>query len=130
MFDGRQEKHARTAKATSMSNPSLPLTRRDLARLALAGTASALLMTPNAPTPAEAAPANATKPSEGDALTQAVPAAAGYALSESQSKEAAQALKGYPGAFAKARAFPLPNDVEPAFMPYAPSMPAKKGASR
>jgi len=113
-----------------MSNLSLPLTRRDLARLALAGTASALLMTPNAPTPAEAAPALPPKATEGDALTQAVPAAAGYALSESQSKEAALALKGYPGAFAKARAFPLANAVEPAFAPYVPLPPAKKGASR
>ncbi len=113
-----------------MSNLFLPLTRRDLARLALAGTASALLMTPNAPTPANAAPAVVPKPNEGDALTQAVPGAAGYTPSASQTREAMAALKGYPGAFAKARAFPLPNDVEPAFVPYAPTAPAKKGASR
>ncbi len=88
------------------------------------------MTTPDAPTPAEAAPAVTPKPSEGDGLTQALPAAAGYALSGSQAKEAALALKGYPGGFAKARAFALANDVEPAFAPYAPTAPAKKGASR
>ncbi len=113
-----------------MSNPSLSLTRRDLARLALAGTASALLMSTNAPKSADAAPADPQKPDEGKPLSEAVPGAAGYAPSESQTREAMAALKGYPGAFAKARAFPLPNDVEPAFVPYAPTARAKKGASR
>lgn len=113
-----------------MSNPSLPLTRRDVARLALAGTASALLMTTNAPTYAADAPADAPKPDEGKALGQAVPGAAGYAPSESQTREVLAALKGYPGGFAKARALVIPNDVEPAFVPYAPQAPAKKGASR
>lgn len=126
---GRRNTNRRRKRST-MSNLSLPLTRRQLAQLALAGTASALLMTPNAPTPAEAAPALLPKPTEGEALTQAVPAAAGYALSESQSKEAALALKGYPGSFSKARVFAIANDIEPAFAPYAPAAPGKKGASR
>lgn len=94
-------------------------------------------MTTNAPnyaddTPAETAKPTegAAKPTEGDALSEAVPTAAGYTPSEAQKREAMAALKGYPGAFAKARAFPLANDVEPAFMPYPPTAPAKKGASR
>ncbi len=134
---GRQEKQTGAAKSTAMSNPSLSLTRRDLARMALAGTASVLLMTTNAPTYADDAPAlpakpaeGTAKPIEGEALSEAVPTAAGYTPSESQKREAMAALKGYPGAFAKARAFPLANDVEPAFMPYPPTAPAKKGASR
>lgn len=113
-----------------MSNPSLPLTRRDVARLALAGTASALLMSTNIPQAAEAAPATLAKPDEGKALGEALLGAAGYAPSEAQTREAMAALKGYPGAFAKARALVIPNDVEPAFTPYAPAAAAKKGASR
>ncbi len=57
---------------------------------------------------------------EGSLLTQTVPLAAGYALSETQTKEVAAQLKDYPGGFAKARAYALPDDIGPAFASLAP----------
>lgn len=119
------------------SPSSPPLTRRELARQALAGTAGVLLAALPAQAqvvdPVPAAPPlpisnpgqNATSmpntsPSEGQLLIQLVPVAAGYALSESQAKEAAAQLKDYPGGFAKARAYALPDSVGPAFAADAP----------
>lgn len=57
---------------------------------------------------------------EGEMLTQLVPIAAGYTLSETQTKEVALQLKDYPGGFAKARAYALPDDIGPAFAADAP----------
>ena len=57
---------------------------------------------------------------EGELLTQLVPAAAGYTLSETQAKEVAAQLQDYPGGFAKARAYALPDDIGPAFAALAP----------
>ena len=54
-------------------------------------------------------------------LTQLVPVNAGYALSDAQTKEVALQLKDYPGAFAKARAYVLPDEVGPAFAADAPA---------
>ena len=122
---------------TKLSSPST-FTRRELARQALAGTAGALLLSalparsqvvdpnPAAPPPL---PISAPKTTamlnppitEGALLIQLVPVAAGYALSETQAKEAALQLKDYPGGFAKARAYALPDSVGPAFAADAPT---------
>ena len=114
------------------------LTRRELARQALAGTAGALLASaltlptqaqaqvvdpaPAAPPPLPAPaptqivpPMNSTPSTEGQLLTQLVPVVAGYALSDTQAKEVTLQLKDYPGGFAKARAYTLPDDIAPAF---------------
>lgn len=130
------------------------LTRRDLARQALAGAAGTLLAAaslaavvparaqavdplPTAPPPLPLSPkptqnagpmsslltpeTTPEKPTtEGTLLTQLVPVAAGYALSETQAKEVAAQLKDYPGGFAKARAYALPDDIGPAFAATAP----------
>jgi hypothetical protein len=113
------------------------LTRRDVARWALAGAAGALLTPvlasaqvvdpgpdspPVLPLPA-APPPGGTPPRtpEGDLLTQLVPVNVGHALSSTQAKEVALQLKDYPGGFAKARAFALPDDVGPAFAADAPT---------
>lgn len=58
---------------------------------------------------------------EGELLIQLVPVAVGYTLSEGQAKEAADQLKDYPGGFAKARAYALPDSVGPAFAADAPA---------
>lgn len=58
---------------------------------------------------------------EGQLLIQLVPVAAGYALTETQAKEAALQLKDYPGGFSKARAYALPDSVGPAFAADAPT---------
>ena len=63
---------------------------------------------------------NAAGTTEGELLTQLVPVAAGYTLSDSQAKEAALQLKDYPGGFAKARAYVLSDAVGPAFAALAP----------
>ncbi len=119
------------------------LTRREMARQALAGTAGALLaafavparsqavdLMPVAlpplpkPTPNPASPQGlnpmTTSTTEGELLTQLVPVAAGYTLSGTQAKEVAAQLQDYPGSFAKARAYALPDDVGPAFAAAAP----------
>ena len=117
------------------------LSRRELARRALAGTAGVLLaaalparsqvvdpnlaVPPPLPTslptpPAKAMPMSNIPPSESQLLIQLVPVAAGYTLSDTQAKEAALQLKDYPGGFAKARAYPLPDSVGPAFAADAP----------
>lgn len=122
--------------------PNSPLTRRELARQALAGTAGVLLASalpvqaqvvdsaPAAPPPTSTqnatsmpnAPHTESKMgTEGELLTQLVPVAAGYPLSETQAKEAAAQLKDYPGGFAKARAYVLPDSVGPAFAADAPT---------
>lgn len=116
--------------------PNSPLTRRELARQALAGTAGVLLAAalpaqaqvvdsaPAAPptsNSAQNAPSMSTTHTEGELLTQLVPVAAGYALSETQAKEAADQLKDYPGGFAKARAYVLPDSIGPAFAADAPT---------
>ncbi len=122
--------------------PAFTLTRRELARQALAGTAGVLLASalpaqaqvvdpaPAAPPLPQNSAQNATSmptthtegkaETEGELLTQLVPVAAGYTLSETQAKEAAAQLKDYPGGFAKARAYPLPDSVGPAFAADAP----------
>ncbi len=128
-------------QTSSRQTSTSSITRRDVARWALAGAAGALLTPalasavaaqvvdpgPDAPPalplpaapPPDAAPA---KPSaEGDLLTRLVPVNAGYALSDTQAKEVALQLKDYPGGFAKARAFALPDDVGPAFAADAPT---------
>jgi len=111
------------------------LTRRELARRALAGAAGILLtpalasaasaqvvdQTPAAPPPLPTTPIDAKPMNEGDLLTQLVPINVGYALSDAQTKEVALQLKDYPGGFAKARAYVLPDDVGPAFAADAPA---------
>ena len=62
-----------------------------------------------------------TTQTESELLIQLVPVAAGYTPSETQAKEAALQLKDYPGGFAKARAYMLPDDVGPAFAADAPT---------
>ncbi len=110
------------------------ITRRDWARQTVAGAAGVLLASalpaPAAPPPVVdpapafppplPAPAAAAPTTEGDILIRLVPAAAGYALSDTQAKEAALQLRDYPGGFAKARAYPLPDSVGPAFAAAAP----------
>lgn len=109
----------------------LSLSRRDLARLTVAGAAGAMLaatsaqgQTPDAPTPLN------TTPDEGAALTEAVRRNVGYPLTETQAKEVEKALKGYPGPFAKARAFEIPDDIGPAWTPDTPGVPPRKGRGR
>jgi hypothetical protein len=111
------------------------LTRRELAQRALAGAAGVLLAPalassasaqvvdplPAAPPPLPATPIDAKPMNEGDLLTQLVPINAGYALSDVQTKEVALQLKDYPGGFAKARAYVLPDEVGPAFAADAPT---------
>ncbi len=110
------------------------MTRRELARRALAGAAGVLLTPalapstqaqvvdplPVAPPPLPATPVDGKPMNEGDLLTQLVPVNAGYALSDAQAKEVALQLKDYPGAFAKARAYVLPDEIGPAFAADAP----------
>lgn len=123
----------------------LTLTRREMARQTLIGTLGALLGSafslsalpqaasaqvvdplPTVPPPPgthptqNAAPMTPNSASEGGLLTQLVPAAAGYDLSDTQTEEVALQLKDYPGGFAKARAYALPDDVGPAFAADAP----------
>lgn len=81
---------------------------------------------PDAPPPLPAAPVAAAS-AEGSLLTQLAPINAGYALTETQAKEVALQLKDYPGAFAKARAYALPDDTGPAFTADAPT---RKGRVR
>ena len=68
-------------------------------------------------------PASTTPASDGeDALLIAlVPLVAGHTLTEAQAREVGLALKDYPGGFAKARAYVLPDDVGPAFAADAPT---------
>jgi len=102
-------------------------TRRQLAQRALVGTLLLASLAPDAhaqvvdPTPA-APPALPLAPTvkEDALLIQLVPVIAGYALTPTQAKEAALQLKDYPGPFAKARAYALPDDVGPAFAADAP----------
>ena len=119
------------------------LTRRELARWAVSGTAGALLAgalasaapsparaqvvdpLPAAPpplpdTPIDSKPIDSKPMNEGELLIQLVPITAGYALTETQAKEVALQLKDYPGGFAKARAYVLPDEVGPAFAADAP----------
>ena len=119
--------------------PSSTFTRRELARQALAGTAGVLLASalparsqvvdpnpavpPPLPTSVPKTTPMPTTPTttEGQLLIQLVPVAAGYTLTETQAKEAALQLKDYPGGFAKARAYALPDAVGPAFAADAPT---------
>lgn len=116
-----------------MSNQTL--TRRELTRWALAGTAGALLAgasaaqaqvvdpLPVAPPPLPNTPIDAPidKPiNEGDLLAQLVPINVGYSLTDTQAAEVRRQLKDYPGAFAKARAYVLPDEIGPSFSADAP----------
>jgi hypothetical protein len=121
------------------------LTRRDLTRKAFAGAAGALLtalalparsqvvdpmpaIPPPLPNPApvqnpgltQSQTPMTTPTTEGSLLIQLVPIAAGYTLSDTQAKEAALQLKDYPGGFAQARTYALPDDIGPAFAADAP----------
>jgi len=115
-----------------MSHSSL--TRRQLAQRALVGTLLLAGLAPNAqaqvvdPTPA-VPPALPLAPTikEDALLIQLIPFIAGYALTPTQAKEAALQLKDYPGSFAKARAYALPDDVGPAF---AADAPTRKGRAQ
>ena len=94
-----------------------PLTRRQLARMALAGAGTLLAATASAQN-TETTPIMPTAtrtPDEGPFLAEAVPLSAGYGLTHTQAKEVAVALKDYPGAFGKARTYPIPDDVAPAW---------------
>lgn len=122
-----------------MSNPTL--SRRELAQRALAGAAGVVLTAalapevkaqvvdpapaapPPLPIPTAAAPTPPAPASTGeDALLIAlVPLVAGYTPTDVQAREVALALKDYPGGFAKARAYVLPDDVGPAFAADAPT---------
>lgn len=118
-----------------MSNQTL--TRRELTRWAMAGAAGVLLTAttastaqaqvvdplPVAPPPLPNTPVDTPidKPiNEGDLLTQLVPINVGYALTDTQATEVRRQLKDYPGAFAKARAYVLPDEIGPAFAADAP----------
>lgn len=100
------------------------VTRRELARLAVTGVSAALLTThtASAAPPTTAMPDPTPKPpNEGDLLIQAVPINVGYALTETQTKNVKSQLDGYPGTFAKARAYIIPDDVGPAFATLPPA---------
>ena len=114
---------------------NLILTRREMARCALAGAAGVLLSAvPTQAQAVDAAPAvlpalppapvivppPAVGLTEGKILISLVPILAGYALTETQSKEVALQLQDYPGDFAQVRAFVIPEDVSPAFAANAP----------
>jgi hypothetical protein len=109
-----------------------PLSRREFAQLAAAGAAGVLI---NLSPEARAANA-ATQPlppidvNEGDALAAAVPLNVGYTLSDTQSREVALALSGYPGPFAAARAYAIPDTITPAWLTTMPAPPQKKGKSK
>ena len=114
------------------------LTRRELAQKVIVGAAGAILLpalTPQAqaqvvdpkPDVPPPLPAAAAASGEGALLTQMVPVNVGYALTETQAKEVALQLKDYPGPFAKARSYALPDDIGPAF---AADAPGRKGRVR
>ena len=120
---------------------NLILTRREMARCALAGAAGVLLSA--IPSQAQAVDANPALPpvlpltpvpvaptvpvapltaipTEGKVLISLVPIMAGYVLTETQSKEVALQLQDYPGDFAQVRAFAISEVVSPAFAADAP----------
>ena len=114
---------------------NLILTRRELARCALGGAAGALLLAvpsaaqvvdpaagiPPVPPTLPTLPLPASLPStEGRLLLLLLPLLTGYPLTETQSRETALQLQDYPGDFAQVRAFPLPEDIGPAFAADAP----------
>lgn len=125
-----QEKPEPLSNERDMTKTSL--TRRQLAQRALAGVAGTLLAsTASAQNTTETSPlmpASSKTPDEGPFLAEAVPLSAGYALTETQAKEVANALKDYPGAFGKARTYPIPDDVAPAWNSTLP--PTVKGGRR
>lgn len=113
------------AETFPMTN--LILTRRELALRALAGAAGAMLLA--SPTEAQVVdqtpaipplPITPAAPSEGQLLIQLVPLVAGYALTDTQTREVALQLKDYPGDFASARSFVIPDEIGPAFAADAP----------
>ena len=122
-----------TAASNTSAMSKQTYTRREWARQAVAGVAGVLLtaslsapvqaqvvdpapaLPPPLLTPPDALPAN-----EGPLLTQLVPLNVGYTLSDTQAKEVEKQLKDYPGSFAKARAYVLPDNLGPAFAADAP----------
>ena len=137
----RRTQDFRSPMAKSLSMSNLPLTRRQLAQQALAAVlllpalasptrAQVVDPGPDVPPPlptAPVTPAAAAAINEGPLLTQLVPINAGYVLTQTQAKEVALQLKDYPGAFAKARAYVLPDEIGPAF---AADAPTRKGRVR
>ena len=110
-----------------------PLTRRRLAQVALAGAAGTLLAATASAQNTEttpAMPASPKTPDEGPFLAEAVPLSAGYRLSPTQAKEVASTLKDYPGAFGKARTYPIPDDVAPAWNSTPPPAVFATGAKK
>lgn len=67
---------------------------------------------------------------EGPFLAECVPLSAGYALTGTQTKEVATALEDYPGPFAKARAFPIPNNTPPAWASTLPPIVNERGRGK
>lgn len=119
----------------SKSKSSSVLSRRELGRLAVMGAAGALLAPaaraqvvdplpvdplPVTPPPLPVPPETPVADAEGALLIKLVPINAGYTLSDTQATQVAAQLKDYPGGFAKARAYVLPDAVGPAFAADAP----------
>jgi hypothetical protein len=107
----------------------ISLTRRQLAQMALTGAAAALIpATVQAQDTGNTTMPTPNTPGEGIALASVVPLNVGYALTETQAKEVAAALKDYPAAFSKVRAYGVPDDVAPAWAGIFP--PARTGKGR
>jgi hypothetical protein len=108
-----------------------PLTRRRLAQVALT-SAAGMLMGQTASAQNTEVPPMPIPPSkasdEGPFLAEAVPLSAGYALTPTQAREVAAALKDYPGDFGKARTYPIPDEIMPAWVTTAP--PTKGGRGK
>jgi hypothetical protein len=125
----RQEIGALLSKNVTMTKTSL--TRRQLAQVALAGAAGTLMGRTAAAQNTEIPPMPVPPSKTSDAgpfLAEAVPLSAGYALTPTQAREVAAALKDYPGDFGKARTYPIPAEVMPAWITTAP--PTKGGRGK
>lgn len=117
-------------RRTSPIMTTFSLTRRQLARMALTGAAATLVpATVEAQNSENPTTTISLSPSEGAMLANAVPFNVGYALTEVQTREVAAALKDYPAAFSKARAYALPDDIGPAWVGTVPPPRSGKGRS-